>query len=69
MGELLKSASRMGMLAVILTTCLVFCYIAVVNATVDAVVIGIVTIFSNLVTGITVFYYTKKQTNPEVDKI
>jgi hypothetical protein len=32
-------------------------------------VIWVITIFTNLVTGITTFYYTKKQTNPEIDKV
>jgi len=69
MIEIFKSASRIGMLAVILIACIWFLYVVLKNATSEAVVIWVITIFTNLVTGITTFYYTKKQSNPGVDKI
>lgn len=69
MKELLRSASRLGMLLAILVTCIVFWFVVFVNATTETVVIGVITIFTNLMTGITTYYYTRKQTNPEVDKI
>lgn len=69
MKEIFKSASRVGMLAVILITCLWFWFIVLNNATSEAVVIGVITIFTNLVTGITTFYYTKKQESSNIDKI
>jgi len=67
--EILKSASRIGMLLVIFVSCLAFGYVVIMNVTSDPIVIWMITIFTNLVTWITTFYYTKKQTNPSVDKI
>lgn len=69
MSSILKSASRIGMLLSIFVTCIVFGYVVIMNVTTETVVIGVITIFTNLMTWITVFYYTKKQTNPDVDKI
>jgi hypothetical protein len=69
MSSILKSASRIWMLLSILVTCIVFFYVVVMNVTTESVVMWVLTIFTNLMTGITVFYYTKKQSNPDVDKI
>jgi len=56
------------MLSVIIMACVAFWFIVFKNSTIDTVVIWVVTIFTNLVTGITTYYYTKKQTNPEIDR-
>jgi Na+-driven multidrug efflux pump len=69
MSSILKSASRIWMLLSILVTCIVFGYVVIMNVNTETVVIWVITIFTNLMTWITVFYYTKKQTNPDVDKI
>lgn len=69
MSSILKSASRIWMLISIFVTCIVFWYVVIMNVATDTVVIWVITIFTNLMTGITVFYYTKKQTNTDVDKI
>ena len=66
--NILKSASRIGMLLAILVLCIAFMFVVLYNISVEAVVIWVITMFTNFITGITVFYYTKKQTNPEVDK-
>lgn len=69
MKEIMKSASRVGMLLAVFVTCIAFAYIVMKNVTTETVVIWVITIFTNLITWITTYYYTKKQTNPEVDKI
>ena len=69
MKELFKSASRIGMLLAIAVTCLWFIFIVLKNSTNESVVIWVITIFTNLITWITTFYYTKKQTDHNVDKV
>lgn len=49
------------MLLWILVASLTFGYVVVLNATTETVVIGVITIFTNIITAISTFYYTSKK--------
>jgi len=65
--NILKSASRIGMLFSILVLWLSFIYVVLKNANTESVVMWVLTVFTNVITGITTYYYTKKQTDAGVD--
>lgn len=65
-NEILKSASKIVLLAVAFTACLAFLAVIALNSRSDSVVVAVVAMFSGTVSSVTTYYFAKR-TNKDGD--